>query len=652
MPIFITIKFIDQLMVNTGEVMSQKETMQFQTEVNQLLKLMIHSLYSNHEIFLRELISNASDALDKRRFEGLTDAKLIENQGNPEIFITMDADQKTLTIRDNGIGMNRDEVIENIGTIAKSGTKAFLEKLEENQKDASNLIGQFGVGFYSAFIVADKVTLTTRKAGEPEDSAVIWESAGEGEFSLENTSKSSAGTEITLHMRDEHINLLNEWSIRSIITKYSDHIAYPVMMEIERTKTVPAEQEGEEPTTVSETEIEQINSATSIWQRDKKDVTEDEYKAFYKHISHDYADPLLWSHNKVEGKVNYTSLLFVPEHAQQNMWEQNQDYGLQLFIRRVFIMNATDKLIPRYLRFVKGVVDTVDLPLNVSREILQSSSTLDSIKQGVTRRVLTMLNNLAESDKEKFTTFYKEFGRVIKEGIGEDASNKENIAKLLRFASTENDAEEVSFADYIGRMKEGQDNIYFITTDNLNTAKNSPHLEIYRSKGYEVILMTDVIDDWMMGFLSEFEGKKFVNIAKGDVNLDDQSEEEKKEEPELSNEDKAIIDKITNVLGEKVENVKVSKRLTNSASVLVRNEYALSSHFEKMLKEAGHDVPSMKPWLEINTKHPLVERIARETDNAVADDLAMLIYEEALLLEGSQLENPSEFVNRLNRLMK
>ncbi len=633
--------------------MSQKETMQFQTEVNQLLKLMIHSLYSNHEIFLRELISNASDALDKRRFEGLTDTKLIENQGNPQILIQMDTDNKTLTISDNGIGMTRDEVIENIGTIAKSGTKAFLEKLEKSEQDASQLIGQFGVGFYSAFIVADKVTLTTRKAGEPEDSAVIWESAGEGEFSLESTSKATAGTEIVLHMRDEHMNLLNEWSLRTIITKYSDHIAYPVMMEIERTKTVPAEQEGEEPTTTTEVEIEQINSATSIWQRDKKDVTEDEYKEFYKHISHDYADPLVWSHNKVEGKVNYTSLLFVPEHAAQNMWEQNQDYGLQLFVRRVFIMNATDKLIPRYLRFVKGVVDTVDLPLNVSREILQSSSTLDSIKQGVARRVLTMLNNLTESDPEKFATFYKEFGRVIKEGIGEDSSNKENIAKLLRFASTESDEETVSFADYIARMKEGQENIYFITTDNLNTAKNSPHLEIYRSKGYEVILMTDVVDDWMMGFLTEFEGKKFVNIAKGDVNLDDdKSEEEKKDEPELSNEEKSIIDKITNVVGEKVENVKVSKRLTNSASVLVRNEYALSSHFEKMLKEAGHDVPSIKPWLEINVKHPLVERIARETDNAVANDLAMLIYEEAVLLEGSQLENPSEFVNRLNRLMK
>ncbi len=633
--------------------MSQKETMQFQTEVNQLLKLMIHSLYSNHEIFLRELISNASDALDKRRFEGLTDAKLIENQGNPQILIQLDADKKTLTISDNGIGMTRDEVIENIGTIAKSGTKAFLEKLEKSEQDASQLIGQFGVGFYSAFIVADKVTLTTRKAGEPEDSAVIWESAGEGEFSLESTSKAAAGTEIVLHMRDEHVSLLNEWSLRSIITKYSDHIAYPVMMEIERTKTVPAEKEGEEPTTTTEVEIEQINSATSIWQRDKKDVTDEEYKEFYKHISHDYADPLIWSHNKVEGKVNYTSLLFVPEHASQNMWEQNQEYGLQLFVRRVFIMNATEKLIPRYLRFVKGVVDTVDLPLNVSREILQSSSTLESIKQGVTRRVLTMLNNLTESEPEKFATFYKEFGRVIKEGIGEDRANKENIAKLLRFASTENDDEVVSFADYIGRMKEGQENIYFITTDNLNTAKNSPHLEIYRSKGYEVILMTDVIDDWMMGFLTEFEGKKFVNIAKGDVNLDDdKSEEEKKDEPELSNEEKAIIDKITNVVGEKVEKVKISKRLTNSASVLVRNEYALSSHFEKMLKEAGHDVPSMKPWLEINVKHPLVERIARETDNAIANDLAMLIYEEALLLEGSQLENPSEFVNRLNRLMK
>ncbi|MBS7825663.1 molecular chaperone HtpG [Wohlfahrtiimonas chitiniclastica] len=631
--------------------MSQKETLQFQTEVNQLLKLMIHSLYSNHEIFLRELISNASDALDKRRFEGLTNAALIENQGNPEILIQMDKAAKTLTISDNGIGMTRDEVIENIGTIAKSGTKAFLEQLTDEDKDASQLIGQFGVGFYSAFIVADHVTLTTRKAGEPENSAVIWSSAGEGEFSLEATTKARAGTEIVLHMRDEHSNLLNEWSLKQIITKYSDHIAYPVMMEVEKVETVPAEKEGEEPTTTTTVAIEQVNSATSIWQRDKKDVPDADYEAFYQHISHDYDKPLTWSRNKVEGKVSYTSLLYIPSHSAQNMWEQNSEYGLQLYVRRVFIMNANEKLLPRYLRFVKGVVDTADLPLNVSREILQSSSTLDAIKQGVTRRVLSMIEALANTEQEKFTQFYQAFSRILKEGIGEDHGNKEKIAGLLRFASTQTDEEQVSFADYISRMKEGQENIYFITTDNLNTAKNSPHLEIYREKGYEVILMTDVIDDWMMGYLSEFEGKKFVNIAKGDVHLDN-DEKKEDEEPQLDHEEKAIIDKLTHVLGNHVEKVKVSKRLTNSASVLVRNEYALSSHFEKMLKEAGHDVPNMKPWLEVNVKHPLVERIARETDNSVADDLAMLIYEEALLLEGSQLENPSEFVNRLNRLMK
>lgn len=631
------------------------ETMQFQTEVNQLLKLMIHSLYSNREIFLRELISNASDALDKRRFAGLTDANLIADQGQMQIDIAFDKEAKTITISDNGIGMNREEVIDNIGTIAKSGTKAFLEKLEADQKSASQMIGQFGVGFYSAFIVADEIFLTSRKAGEPADSAVTWHSKGEAEFSIESTTKETAGTTIVLHLREEHLDLLNDWTLKNIIKKYSDHIAFPVMMTTEKTVTSEAA-EGEEPKTTTETSVEQINQATSLWQRAKKDITEEEYKEFYKHVSHDFKDPLTWSHNQVEGKVSYTSLLYIPSAAPMGMWEQNASHGVQLYVQRVFIMDGAEKLMPRYLRFVKGVIDAQDLPLNVSREILQSSSTIDSIRQGATKRVLGMLESLSQSDAEKYKTFWSTFGRVIKEGIGEDTANRETLAKLLRFASTKDDTQNVSLTDYITRMAEGQDKIYFITADNLNTAKNSPHLEIFKKKGIEVLLMTEAVDDWMMGFLYEFEGKSFVNVAKGDINLDGPAEDDKKDTAvENTVEEKVLIEALTKALGDKVESVKISKRLTDSAACLVRNEYALSSHFERMLKDAGHDVPASKPWLEINPEHPLLAKIAAQAANSEStelNDLALLVYEQATLLEGSQLEDPAGFVARLNRLMK
>lgn len=629
---------------------NQRETMQFQTEVNQLLNLMVHSLYSNREIFLRELISNASDALDKRRFEGLTDAKIIEDQGDAKISLSFDKNAKTLTLSDNGIGMDRQDVIDNIGTIAKSGTKAFIEKLEADQKNASNLIGQFGVGFYSAFIVADKVEVLTRKAGTEANDAVRWTSEGKGEFTLENSTRDSVGTTITLHMNEEHLDLLNEWSLKSIITKYSDHIAYPIMMQVE--KEVPVEgKEGEFETEVA---IEQVNSATSLWQRERSEIKDEEYVEFYKSLTHDYQDPLSWSHNRVEGNHSYTSLLYLPSVAPMGLWDQNVEYGVQLYVQRVFIMDGSDKLIPRYLRFMKGVVDTQDLPLNISREILQSSKTIDAIRQGLTRRSLSMLESLAAQDEAKYQTFWEQFGRVLKEGFGEDFSNRNKIASLLRFSSTETDAQTVSFDQYIERMKEGQDKIYYITADSLNTAKNSPHLEIFKKKGIEVILMTDVVDDWMMGFLHEYQDKAFVNVAKGDINLDgdDAKEDADKEEKPLSAEEKSLVDSLETLLKNEVESVKISKRLTDSASCLVRNEMALSGHFEKLLKEAGHEVPEVKPWLEINPDHFIVKAFEAEKESDKQSDLAKLLYEEALLLEGAQLPDPSAFVARLNRLMK
>ncbi|PWD87393.1 molecular chaperone HtpG [Ignatzschineria cameli] len=622
------------------------ETMQFQTEVNQLLNLMIHSLYSNREIFLRELISNASDALDKRRFEGLTDSKLIDGQGTPQIDLAFDKEAKTLTITDNGIGMTREEVIENIGTIAKSGTKAFLERLEADQKNASQLIGQFGVGFYSAFIVAHEIELITRKAGTDESEATHWQSKGEGEFTLTQTTRDRAGTTVILHMREDDLDLLNEWSIRDIVKKYSDHIAYPIMMGVE--KPIPPK-EGEEADDLKhEIVIEQINSAESLWQRERSEISDEEYIAFYKELTHDYTDPLSWSHNRVEGNTTYTSLLYVPAVAPRGLWDQEVKYGIDLYVQRVFIMEGSDKLIPRYLRFIQGVVDTQDLPLNISREILQNSRTIDTIRQGLTRRSLSMLETLSQ-DEEKYQKFWGAFGRVLKEGLGEDFSNREKIANLLRFASTTTDEETVSLKAYKERMQEGQDKIYYITADSLNTAKNSPHLEIFKSKGIEVILMTDVIDDWMTGFLHEFDGTPMVNVAKGDIELD--KEQEAEEKPAANEEEVKLIDRVQKVLGDRVESVKISKRLTDSASVLVRNEHALSGHFEKMLKEAGHDVPSVKPWLEINPKHPLLVKLSKTDDAKVEEDIAMLVYEEAQLLEGAQLDNPSEFVARLNRLM-
>ncbi len=623
------------------------ETRSFQTEVNQLLKLMIHSLYSNREIFLRELISNASDALDKRRFAGLTNEVMIAGQGNAEILISFDKEAKTLTINDNGIGMNRQEVIDNIGTIAKSGTKAFLEQLTQDQKNAAQLIGQFGVGFYSAFIVADKIVLTTRKAGEAEDTATRWVSSGEAEFTLETTQKAQVGTEIVLHLRQEHEDLLTEWALRSIIKKYSDHIAYPVMMQIEREVPRHDEETSEDQNQALETEtvIEQVNDATSLWQRAKKDISDEEYIEFYKHVAHDYQAPLAWTHNRVEGKTDYTALLYLPQKAPMGMWEQNATHGVQLYVQRVFIMDGADKLMPRYLRFVKGVIDAQDLPLNVSREILQSSQVIDHIRQGAIKRVLSLLDNLSVNEAEKYQQFWQEFGRVLKEGLGEDFANRDALLKLMRFSSTTSDTATVSLANYLERLVEGQDKIYYLTADSLNTAKSSPHLEIFKKKGIEVLLMSEPVDDWMMGFVHEFEGKSFVHIAKGDIQFPDDNKEEA--EKTLSDDEKSLIDKIKPVLIDKVADVKISQRLTDSAACLVRGSHAMSGHFERLLKEAGHDVPSSKPWLEINPEHPLLNKIAAQNN----EDLIWLLYEQALLLEGGAIEDPATFVARMNRLM-
>ncbi len=626
--------------------MATNQTMQFQTEVNQLLDLMIHSLYSNREIFLRELISNGSDALDKRRFQGLTDASIIEGQGDPQILIEFDEEKGTLTITDNGIGMTRDEVIENIGTIAKSGTKAFIAQLEADEKDASNLIGQFGVGFYSAFIVADEIELVTRRAGDQSGEATLWRSEGKGEFEIGPAEKERAGTAITLHLREEHRDLLNEWQLKEIIKKYSDHIAYPVMMQCE--KVIPVENEGEEPKT--ESLLEQVNSATSLWQRDRAEISDEEYEAFYQQKTHDYNKPLTWSHNRVEGNTSYTSLLYIPSVAPAGLWDQKVSSGIDLYVQRVFIMAGSEKLMPNYLRFINGVVDTQDLPLNISREILQNSKTIDTIRQGLVRRSLSMLESLSLNEPEKYRTLWTQFGRVLKEGFGEDFSNREKLAKLMRFSSTKEADEIVSFTDYVERMGEEQEAIYYLTADSLTTAQHSPHLELFKKRDIEVLLMTDVIDDWMMGFLHEFEGKPLVNVAKGDVELPDEKGKEEKSEA-VKEEESALAEKVAQLLGDRVESVKISERLTDSASCLVRSEHALSGHFEKLLKEAGHDVPEMKPWLEINPDHHLLKALEGSSDEREQQDLALLIYEEAQLLEGARLENPAEFVARINRLM-
>ncbi len=622
---------------------SKKETLGFQAEVKQLLQLMIHSLYSNKEIVLRELISNASDASDKLRFSALSDNTLYGGDSDLKIRIAFDKAPRTLTITDNGIGMSRAEVIENIGTIAKSGTKEFFNSLTGDQAKDANLIGQFGVGFYSAFIIADKVTLTTLRAGETE--AVKWESAGEGDFTLEPAEKKTRGTEIVLHLREGEDEFLNDWKLKSIIRKYSDHITLPIVMKASEWK------DGEQ---VPTDEDETVNKASALWARSKSDITEEEYQEFYKHVSHDFENPLAWSHNRVEGNQEYISLLYVPSKAPFDLYDRERSQGIKLYVKRVFILEDAEKLMPQYLRFVRGVIDSADLPLNVSREILQHSKDIDAIKSASVKKVLGLLEDLAENKPEQYQAFWGEFGRVLKEGPGEDFANKEKIAGLLRFASTnlDTEAQVVGFKDYIARMKEGQEAIYYFTADSFAAAQHSPHLEIFRKKGIEVLLLSDRVDEWMLGGLTEFDGKKLQSIAKGDLDLgklEDEAEKEAKKQVEDAAKD--LIDKVKATLGEQVKEVRVTHRLTDSPACLVAGENDLSGNLERMLKAAGQKTPESKPTLEINPMHGLVERLKVEKDDAKFNDLAHLLFDQALLAEGGQLNDPASFVKRMNSLL-
>jgi len=626
-----------------------KEHLSFQTEAKQLLKLMIHSLYSNKEIFLRELISNASDAADKLRFEGLADAALYENDPDLKIKISFDSEARTITVSDNGIGMSRQEVIDHIGTIAKSGTREFFNSLTGDQVKDANLIGQFGVGFYSAFIVADKVTLLTRRAGLTTEHGVCWESSGEGDYTLETVTKESRGTEIILHLREDEGDLVNGFRLRNIIRKYSDHITLPILMKKE-------EWSEEEKKNIITDEEETINQANALWARSKTEITEEQYHEFYKHVAHDFEPPLTYVHARVEGRQEYTQLLFIPSRAPFDLFDREHRHGIKLYVQRVFIMDDADKLMPNYLRFVRGIIDSNSLPLNVSREILQESKDIDAIRSGSIKKVLGMIEDLAKGDadesKEKFKTFYREFGQVLKEGVGEDFANRERIAKLLRFVTTisETDAPEVSLTDYIARMKEGQEKIYFVTADSLKAAKSSPHLEVFRKKGIEVLLLADRVDEWLVSHLTEFEGKQLQSVAKGGLdlgNLEDEAEKEEHEKESAEYED--LIKKMKDVLDEKVKEVRITLRLTESPACLVADTYDMSGNLERLLKQAGQQVAHTKPILEINPHHPMVKRL--KIESTYFDDWSHILFDQALLAEGGQPDDPAAFVRRLNDLL-
>lgn len=627
---------------------AHKETMGFQTEVKQLLNLMIHSLYSNKEIFLRELISNAADAADKLRFEALSDDALYEEDGDLNIRVTFDKDARTITISDNGIGMTRQEVIDNIGTIARSGTKAFFGQLTGDQAKDSQLIGQFGVGFYSAFIVADKVTLKTRRAGTTKEHGVLWESAGEGEFNIETIEKPTRGTEVTLHLREGEDEFLNSWRLRNVIRKYSDHINMPIIMQKE---PVPDE-EGKIDESIIEDET--VNKATALWTLSKNDITEEQYKEFYKQIAHDFQDPLTWSHNKVEGNTEYTSLLYIPSKAPFDLWDRDRMHGIKLYVKRVFIMEDSEQLMPRYLRFIRGVIDTNDLPLNVSREILQSSKVIDTIRAASVKKIISELNKMANNEPEQYAEFWKEFGQVIKEGPGEDFANKDALAKLLRFASTEtgNADQTVSLEDYVSRMKDKQDKIYYITAESYAAAKNSPHLEVFRKKGIEVLLLTDRVDEWLVNSLTDFDGKHLQSVAKGDLDLGElEDEEEKKAHEEVEKNFEDLVERVKKTLEDKVKDVRITHRLTDSPACLVADNYDMSGNLERMLKAAGQQVAASKPILELNPEHPMVAKLKDEQNDEQFGDWTSILFDQALLAEGGQLEDPASFVKKLNAML-
>ena len=628
-----------------------KESMQFQTEVNQLLQLMIHSLYSNKEIFLRELISNGADACDKLRFNAISNDALYEGDGELRVEVEFDEAANTVTIRDNGIGMTREQVIDNIGTIAKSGTKEFLSKLSGDETKDSNLIGQFGVGFYSAFIVADKVSLTTRAAGETE--SVTWESDGQNGFTLEAADKASRGTEIVVYLKEEEKEFANSYRLRNIISTYSDHIPLPVKMY--KTETPDYDEEGKEKESEpKDPEWEVVNKANALWTMPKSEIKDEEYQEFYKHIAHDWQDALAWSHNHVEGNLEYKSLLYVPAKAQMDLWEPEQRNGIKLYVQRVFILDDTKNLMPNYMRFVRGIIDSNDLPLNVSREILQSNKTIDSMKKASVKKVLGLLGSMAKNDAEKYQSFWDEFGKVLKEGPHEDSGNKEQIAKLLRFSSTHTDTEkqDVDLEGYVSRMQEGQEKIYYVTADSFMAAKNSPHLEVFRAKGIEVLLLSDRVDEWMINGLTEFDGKPLQSVAKGELDLGKMdSEEEKEEQKKVEEGAQSLIKQLKDALADKVEDVRISHRLTTSPSCIVLSEQDMALYMQQLMKQAGHDMPSSKPILEINPTHPLLAKMEGETDDEQFKDWASILFDQALLAEGGQLEDPAGFVQKLNSLI-
>ena len=624
-----------------------KETMGFQTEAKQLLHLMIHSLYSNKEIFLRELISNASDAIDKVRFQSLSNPDLVGEDVNYNIRVDLDKDASTVTISDNGIGMSRDDAIANLGTIAKSGTSQFFDSLTGDQQKDAQLIGQFGVGFYSSFIVADNVVVESRSAAQAPEDGVRWSSAGEGDFEVETITREDRGTSIILHIKPEEEEFLDSWRVRSVIKKYADHISVPVIMKGEAMP--PAE--GEE---AQEPEDETVNTAKALWTRSRSDVSDDEYHEFYKHVSHDYQEPLVWSHNKVEGKLDYTSLVYIPSKAPFDMWQREAPRGLKLYVQRVFIMDEAEQFLPLYLRFVKGIVDSNDLSLNVSREILQKDPAIDSMRSALTKRVLDSLEKLAKNDSEKYQSFWAEFGQVMKEGPAEDQNNKEKVANLLRFATTQGDSEvqDQSLQDYIARMKEGQDKIYYVAADNYSTAKNSPHLEVFKQKDIEVLLLSDRIDEWLMSHLMEHEGKQLQDVTKGSLDLGDlEGEEEKQEQEKIEEDFKDLVGRIKDVVGEKVEEVRITHRLTDSPACLVVNDDEMGMQMRRILESAGQEVPATKRIFELNPKHPLVEKLRAEQDSERFSDLTLVLFDQSMLAEGGQLDEPSSYVQRLNNLL-
>jgi len=623
-----------------------KETRGFQAEVQQLLKLMIHSLYSNKEIFLRELVSNASDAADKLRFEALNNAVLYEgDEGKLAIRVTFDKAARTLTISDNGIGLSREEAVEHLGTIARSGTREFFSRLSGDQQKDAALIGQFGVGFYSAFIVAERVTVESRRAGMPADAGVRWESDGSGEFSVETIERTQRGTSVILTLREDEEELLSQWRIKSILQKYSDHISLPILMDKE-------EWDADKKEMVRKDEQETINQASALWTRAKADISESQYKEFYKHVSHDPQDPLVWTHSRLEGRTEYTLLLYIPAHAPFDLWDRNRRGGIKLYVKRVFIMDDAEQLMPVYLRFVRGVIDSSDLPLNVSREILQESRDVKAIREGSTRRVLGMLEDLATTRPEEYASFWKEFGQVLKEGLGEDMGNKERLAKLLRFATTatEGSDQTVSLAEYVARMKEHQEKIYYVTAETHAAARNSPHLEVFRKKGIEVLLLSDRVDEWMLSFFDRFEDRELVSIARGDLDLGKlEDEEEKKAQQQEADEYKDLTAKMKEALGEDVKEVRVTLRLTDSPACVVADDGDISGNLARMLKAAGQSVPTNKPILEVNPRHPLVQRL--NIEDAHFADWTRVLLDQAMLAEGGKLDDPSGFVRRLNSLL-